>query len=121
MAPTSKEPLALEDAAVRAPARRRVFIVEDHEMLRNGLRRGLRRLGYEVCGEASSGEEALAQIPVMRPDVVVMDVGLRTAVSGVAVAERLRSVVDIPIVFLTGSTDTATVKLAAETGSFAYI
>jgi signal transduction histidine kinase len=98
-----------------------VFIVEDDELLRGGLGRGLRRRGFDVCGEASSGEAALEQIPSVAPDIIVMDVGLSSSISGVEVAERLRAIVDIPIVFMTGSTDTVVAKLAAETGSFGYV
>jgi PAS domain S-box-containing protein len=107
--------------AVSKAERRRVFIVDDDELLRDGLGRGLRRLGYDVCGEASSGEDALERIPAVRPDIIVMDVELGTRLTGIDVANQLCKIVDIPSVFLTGSTDTAIAKLAGEAGSFGYV
>jgi DNA-binding NarL/FixJ family response regulator len=52
-----------------------VFLVDDHQLVRQGLRTILRRApGIEVVGEASSGEEALALVKEIKPDVILMDI-----------------------------------------------
>ena len=52
----------------------RVFIAEDHLMVRQSLRALLDREGFEVVGEASNGPEAVKAVGEARPDVVVMDI-----------------------------------------------
>ena len=52
------------------------LLVDDHTMLRQGLRRGLEAEGIVVVGEAADGEEAVRMAIELRPDVVVMDVSM---------------------------------------------
>jgi DNA-binding NarL/FixJ family response regulator len=55
----------------------RVLIVDDHAILRDGIRSLLERQGgIIVAGEASNGREALAQVGELRPDIVLMDVAM---------------------------------------------
>jgi len=61
---------------VASPAVIRIVLVEDHPTLRLGLRAVLEHEGMEVCGEASSIEEALRCIAQARPDLVTLDLTL---------------------------------------------
>jgi len=52
-----------------------VFLVDDHEIFRNGLKQLINsEADMEVCGEASSGEDALQQLADANPDVIIMDI-----------------------------------------------
>jgi len=82
-------------------SRRRVFIVEDEALIAMELEDRLQQFGFEVCGRAARGDQALAQIPEAAPDVVVMDVNLGGGLSGFEVADQLAAVCDVPVVFLT--------------------
>ncbi|HEY3868134.1 MAG TPA: response regulator transcription factor [Actinocrinis sp.] len=56
----------------------RVFLLDDHEVVRRGLKDLLEVEGeFEVVGEASTAAEALARVPAVRPQVAVLDVRLR--------------------------------------------
>ena len=69
----------------------RVFIVDDHPLIRNSLRDLFAsRPGFIFCGEAESGEEALQKIPESAPHVVVVDLGLCGS-NGFALLRSLRS------------------------------
>jgi two-component system response regulator DevR len=69
----------------------RVFLVDDHEVVRRGVQEVLSvDGGVEVVGEAGTVAEALARIPAARPDVVVLDVRLPDG-SGVDVCREVRS------------------------------
>lgn len=55
----------------------RILIVDDHDVMRGGLRSLLEsRPGWEVCGEAANSMEAIQQAKVLRPDVVVLDISM---------------------------------------------
>ncbi len=69
----------------------RVFLVDDHEVVRAGLRELLESTGeFSVVGEASTAEEAVRRIPGANPDVAVLDVRLPDG-SGVEVCREIRS------------------------------
>ena len=56
----------------------RLFLVDDHPLVRDGLRARLDSLpGLEIVGEAGSAQEALASVEALRPDLVLTDVGMK--------------------------------------------
>jgi DNA-binding NarL/FixJ family response regulator len=69
----------------------RVFLLDDHEIVRRGLRELLdAEPDIEVCGEAATAAEALERIPSLRPDVAVLDVRLPDG-NGVEVCRGIRA------------------------------
>ena len=67
----------------------RLFLVDDHPLVRDGLRARLGALpGLEIGGEAGSGQEALALIATMRPHLVLTDVGMKD-MNGIELAAQL--------------------------------
>jgi DNA-binding NarL/FixJ family response regulator len=70
----------------------RVFVVDDHELFRSGVRSELRD-GHEIVGDAGSVEEAIAAIRATRPDVVLLDVHMPGG-GGRAVIDLVRT--DLP-------------------------
>ncbi len=67
----------------------RIFIVDDHDLMRSGLKNILLTVpDFELVGEASTGEDALLQIRKLKPDMVLMDVEL-PGLSGIETTERL--------------------------------
>jgi two-component system, NarL family, response regulator NreC len=54
----------------------RVFLADDHALVRQGLRALLEREGFQVVGEASNGQEAVRLVPDVRPDVAVLDISM---------------------------------------------
>jgi DNA-binding NarL/FixJ family response regulator len=67
----------------------RILIVDDHDIVRQGVRTILRgREDWEVCGEAENGVEALVKIAALQPDVVLLDLSMPEK-DGLAVASEL--------------------------------
>src|SRR5690606_28705382 len=95
--PTRRECTGVRDSAGRPATRHngrvttRVFLLDDHEIVRRGLRELLEAAGdIEVVGEAGTADEAMRRIPALTPDVAVLDVRLPDG-DGVTVCRDLRS------------------------------
>jgi DNA-binding NarL/FixJ family response regulator len=86
--------------------RRTVLIVDDHEAFRESAAALLEAEGFAVVGEAADGGSAIAQAERLRPEVVLLDIQLPD-LDGFAVAERLASESDPPIVVLISSREAA--------------
>ena len=83
----------------------RVFLLDDHEVVRRGVRDMLEEAGLDVVGEASTAEEAVRRIPAILPDVAVLDVRLPDG-SGVEVCREVRSQLpDLACLMLTSFSD----------------
>jgi DNA-binding NarL/FixJ family response regulator len=66
----------------------RIVVVDDHAILRQGLRALLEGKDYEVVGEAVDGASALSVVDKLQPDLVIMDIGL-PGLSGIEVTQQL--------------------------------
>src|SRR5260221_8123481 len=78
----------------------RVLIVDDHEVVRKGVRSLLLRSGYDVCGEGVDGEDGLAKAKELKPDVIVMDVTM-PRLNGLEATRQMRGILpDIQVVIL---------------------
>lgn len=100
---------------------KRIFVVEDEAIVALELQDHLRRLGFEVCGHAARADAALRDIPAARPDLVLMDINLGRGMTGIDVAERLRGLLDVPVVFVTAYSDADITRRAAGSEAFAYV
>ena len=83
-----------------------VLIVDDHAAFRRAARTVLEAEGFEVVGEAESGEEALLMAPILAPELVLLDVQL-PGIDGFEVAARLTADANRPDVVLVSSRDAA--------------
>ncbi|MFD0776597.1 response regulator [Streptomonospora algeriensis] len=83
--------MTTEGADAAGPESVRVFLVDDHEVVRRGVAAMLEtEPDMEVVGEAGTAEQALARIPLAAPDVAILDVRLPGG-SGVSVCREIRS------------------------------
>jgi PAS domain S-box-containing protein len=98
-----------------------ILIVEDEAIIAEDLANRLRRLGYTVAGTTDRGEEALAMTQERRPSLVLMDIRLAGDMDGIEAAERLRAQCDAPVVYLTASSDQATINRAKVTEPYGFI
>lgn len=100
----------------------RVFLLDDHEIVRRGLRDLLESSGrMEVVGEAGTAEEALGRIPATSPDVAVLDVRLPDG-SGVEVCRQIRSDhPEIRCLMLTSYSDDEALFDAIMAGAAGYV
>jgi two-component system, OmpR family, KDP operon response regulator KdpE len=76
-----------------------VFVVDDEIQIRRFLKMSLTSYGY-IVEEAQNGEEALLMLPAMRPDIVILDLGLPD-MDGLDFLKRVREWSDVPVIILT--------------------
>jgi PAS domain S-box-containing protein len=99
----------------------RILIVEDKLVTARAMANGLQGLGYEVTAIVSKGEEAIEQAKTTSPDLVLMDIQLEGGIDGIEAASRLRSLYNIPVVFVSGHADEARLERAREAEAFGYL
>ena len=68
----------------------KVLIVEDDKILVDIEQWRLSKLGYDVCGSAGTGAEAMNCVATMRPDIVLMDIHLEGEIDGIETAGRIK-------------------------------
>jgi response regulator NasT len=104
----------------RAKQQVRVLIAEDETIIRLDLRTQLEDLGYVVCAEARTGNEAVELARELEPEVAILDVKMPDG-DGVEAARRILADRPIPILLLTAYSDSELVGRAARAGVFAYL
>lgn len=99
----------------------RLLLVDDHKMLRDGLRRSLEDYGFDVVGEASDGEAGVRAAATLHPDVVLMDVSM-PVLDGVEATRQLRLVAPATqVVMLTMHADGEVMARAIQAGAIGYL
>lgn len=98
-----------------------VLIVEDDMLLSLVEGRIIEKLGYNVIGKATSGEEAIKLVRELSPDAVVMDISLNGEMSGFDALERIREFSNLPVIFLTGDANQEMAKKAKQSGNADYL
>ena len=100
----------------------KVFLVDDHEVVRRGVADLLdEQDDLEVVGQASTVAEALARVPAMRPDVAVLDMRLPDG-NGVELCRELRSIMpELNCLMLTSYTDEEAMMDAILAGAGGYV
>lgn len=102
---------------------KRILIVDDEVLVRMGLRALLKweRYGYEVVGDASDGAEALAKIPLLKPDLIFADLNM-SPMGGQELIRRCREAYPhIKIVVLSSYNDFENVRTAMRSGACDYV
>ena len=97
-----------------------VFLLEDHNLVRQALRRLLEAGGVEVVGEAASGEEAVIQIKQLKPRIAIVDLSLPGR-SGIDVTREIVAAKRTRVLILSMYADEEHLRRALEAGATGYV
>ena len=98
----------------------RILIADDHELVRRGICTILNaEPGWVVCGEATNGREALAMAMELRPDIMILDLGL-PEMNGLEVTRRVRGL-SIAVLIVTVQSAETTIQDAIDAGASGYV
>ena len=118
--PTIQEPTNQEPPTSAGIGGLRIVVAEDEALIRLDLAEMLAELGYDVVGQASDGEQAVALVQEHRPDVVIMDVKM-PVLDGISAAEQIGKERIAPVLMLTAFSQKELVERDRDAGVMAYI
>ncbi len=119
-APEAAGAVATSANSLQAAGSLRVLVAEDEALIRLDLAEMLVEGGYDVVGQASDGEQAVALARDLRPDLVILDVKM-PAMDGISAAETIGREGIAPCVMLTAFSDRDLVSRARDAGVMAYV
>jgi PAS domain S-box-containing protein len=98
-----------------------IIVVEDEVIVGEDIRKSLKNLGYDVPSIVSTGEDAIQMVEENSPDLVLMDIMLQGEMDGIETASQIRSLFNVPVVYLTAYSDEKILERAKVTEPFGYI
>lgn len=99
----------------------RVLIVEDDMLLSMVEERLISNLGYNVVDKVRSGSEAIKKVFELNPDLIVMDISLKGDMDGIETMEIIRKDSEVPVIYLSGSSDRYDYERAKKTNFTGYL
>ncbi len=100
---------------------KRLCVIEDDRLELLGLRTHLMELGFNVVLENDRSEGTLELLEKIPTDLVLIDIGLSDSTDGIDLASHIKERFGIPIIFVTGQTDTAIIQRAQTCEPYGYI
>jgi DNA-binding NarL/FixJ family response regulator len=99
----------------------KVLLIDDGDAVRDVIRTFLEKRGFQVCGEAADGVEAIEKAKALKPDLIILDLAM-PRMNGIEAASILSSIMpSVPIILLTMYGDFMGASLAAATGIKAVV
>jgi len=98
----------------------RIILVVDDPNSAQDIQNRLQRMCYDVIALTATADEVITRADALRPDIILMDVRLKGEADGIEVAQQIKSLHDIPVIFIAANPDEATVRraIAAEADGF---
>jgi DNA-binding NarL/FixJ family response regulator len=99
--PQPQKAAATQRAVGETVRKRRILVIDDGDCVRDIIRIFLEKEGFEVCGEAADGVEAIEQAKKLKPDLIVLDLSMPRMNGAEAASILAQTMPDTPIILLT--------------------
>lgn len=100
---------------------KQIMIVEDEWLIADDLQNNLESFGYSVSDKVSSGKEAMKSIKSKKPDLIIMDIKLKGEMDGIDTAIQIKTLFNIPIIFLTAYSSEKLLSRIKVVGPYGYL
>jgi len=111
----------MSEGGIMTPKQYKIQIVEDDEDVAEILQKFITTIGHIVVNSSPSGKDAIYFAGEMHPDLVLMDIELSGETDGIETAKQLKSLHNLPVVFVTGSYDNDTIERAKQADPMGYL
>lgn len=81
----------------------------------------LKNFGYEVVETVPSGEKAIEQVKEIKPDLILMDINLKGNIDGIKTAEKIKTLFDIPVIYMSAFNDKGTFERIKRSNPYGFI
>jgi len=99
----------------------KILVVEDEPVARMQLQESLEAMGHTVVMALASADGALEAVASLRPDLIIMDIHLKSFIDGIDAAARIKLLAEVPLIFMTGYSGQGTVDRAMRLEPAAYL
>jgi len=99
----------------------KVLIVEDNALQRLAMKRRVEDMDLEVVAGVDKGEKAIVKSSQLQPDLIIMDVFLNGDMTGIQAMETIQKKAQIPVIYISGNSDSYYRKKALQTNNAQFI
>lgn len=99
----------------------KILIVEDEAITAMDIQNSLINFGFEVVGTAASGDEAIKKARELKPDLILMDITLKGDMDGIGAAQEIKTLFDIPVIYMSAFTDKNTHERLKLTSPYGFV
>jgi two-component system, response regulator PdtaR len=99
----------------------KVLIVEDDAFQALLVDKLITKMGFSTIGKVASGEDAIKTVLEKKPDIILMDISLEGEVDGITAIEKIKEKDNIPVIYITGNSDSYNLDRAEKTGFVDYL
>jgi PAS domain S-box-containing protein len=99
----------------------KILVVEDEAITALDIQRLLESMRFEVVSIASMGVEAVQKAEDLKPDLILMDIMIKGDMDGIEAARKIKTIFDVPIIYMTAYGDEETFKRAKLTEPYGFI
>ncbi len=103
------------------PTNAKILLAEDDSIAARHLNLALFRMGYHVTTVVQTGEDVAEAVFEYQPDIILMDITLGGEIDGVSAVQKVHATVDIPVIYITGNSDSMVFERAKQTEPYAYL
>jgi PAS domain S-box-containing protein len=99
----------------------KILIVEDEVITAMDIKNMLKNFGFDVVGVASTGKDAINKAEKFKPDLIIMDISLKGDMDGIEAAEEIKTLYNIPVVYMSAFTDINTFERIKFTNPYGFV
>ena len=99
----------------------KILIVEDEAITAMDIKHNLINFGFDVVGTADSGKKAIEIAQELKPDLILMDITLKGDMDGIEAARKIKTLFDIPVIYMSAFTDKNTHERLKLTNPYGFV